>query len=275
MNMDIRPASDYPMPDLLYLLNLSFENYIVPINFNLIQLLTMLRKDNIDLFASRVLVNEGEPAGVALIARRGWTSRLAAMGIVKAMRGQGAGRWLLENVIQDARSRHEREMMLEVIEQNTNAVNLYRTCGFESVRRLVGMVREHAVEPAKATALEEIDLREAGRLVSLYGLPDLPWQLSGETIALLNPPARAYHRDGAYVVLSSPEADHVVLWSVLVEPQARGRYRGLEILRAVIAQHPEKTWHIPAIFPEEFERLFERAGFEREEISQWQMRLKL
>ncbi len=274
MELDIRPASDYPLPELLHVLNLSFESYIVPINFNLIQFLTMLRKDNIDLFASRVLVSDGEPAGVALIARRGWTSRLAAMGIVKEQRGQGAGQWLMEKVIYEARERHDHEMQLEVIEQNEYAVRLYRRCGFESVRRLVGMVRAHANETGDHP-LEELDLREAGRLVSHFGLPDLPWQLSGETLALLTPPARAYRMDQAYAVVSSPEADHVVLWSLLVEPQARGSYRGLNMLKAVMAHHPGKTWHIPAIFPQEFERLFERAGFEREEISQWQMRLRL
>ena len=274
MDLDIRPASDYPLPELLHVLNLSFENYIVPINFNLIQFITMLRKDNIDLFSSRVLVAEGEPAGIALIARRGWTSRLAAMGIVKEQRGQRAGGWLMENIIQEARERHDRELHLEVIEQNEYAVRLYQRCGFESMRRLVGMVRPHASE-ATGYPLEELDLREAGRLVSQFGLPDLPWQLSGETLALLTPPARAYHFDQAYAVISSPEADHVVVWSVLVAPQARGSYRGLKMLKAVMAQHPGKTWHIPAIFPQEFERLFERAGFEREEISQWQMGLKL
>jgi hypothetical protein len=40
MTLDIRPASDYPLPDLTQLLNLSFENYLVPVTFNLLQFLT-------------------------------------------------------------------------------------------------------------------------------------------------------------------------------------------------------------------------------------------
>jgi hypothetical protein len=32
---------------------------------------------------------------------------------------------------------------------------------------------------------------------------------------------------------------------------------------------------MPAILPEEFGKVFERAGFEREELSQWQMKLDL
>jgi GNAT superfamily N-acetyltransferase len=274
MPLDLKPASDYPLPDLLYLLNLSFEEYLVPVTFNLVQFLTMLRKDSIDLYASRVLVQEGEPIGIGLIARRGWTSRLAAMGIVKEARGIGAGMWFMQKLIQDARDRHEHEMLLEVIEQNEPAVRLYRNCGFQAVRRLIGLICRNAAYHL-ADALEEIDLREAGRAISQHGLADLPWQLNGETIMNLNPPARAYRNDGAYAVMSSPDAEHVVIWSVLVEPEARGNGLGADMVKRVMAKHPGKTWHVSAILPEELGFVFERAGFEREELSQWQMRLSL
>jgi ribosomal protein S18 acetylase RimI-like enzyme len=274
MNLDLRPASDYALPELTQLLNLSFEGYLVPIDFNLVQFLTMLRKDSIDLFTSRVLIIEDEPSGIALIARRGWSSRLAAMGILEDKRGLGAGQWLLEKLIQEAHDRQDREMFLEVIEQNEYAVRLYRRCGFQNVRRLIGLACEHAIENQVHT-LEEIDLREAGRLISQYGLSDLPWQLDGETIAHLTPPARAYRKGQTYMVTSNPEADHVVIWSLLVEPSARGNRLGPDMLKNVMANYPGKTWHVPAIFPEEFGNIFERAGFEREDISQWQMRLAL
>jgi hypothetical protein len=42
-----------------------------------------------------------------------------------------------------------------------------------------------------------------------------------------------------------------------------------------MAHYAGKTWHVPAIWPEEFGPLFERAGFQREELSQWQMKLSL
>jgi GNAT superfamily N-acetyltransferase len=79
----------------------------------------------------------------------------------------------------------------------------------------------------------------------------------------------------AYVVISNTEAEHVVIWSLLVEPEARGNGLGIEMLKYVMAHHPGKTWHVPAIFPEEMRKVFERAGFEKEKLSQWQMRLKL
>jgi hypothetical protein len=66
-----------------------------------------------------------------------------------------------------------------------------------------------------------------------------------------------------------------VIWSLLVEPAARGKDLGVDMLQRVIASHPGKTWHVPAIFPEEFGKIFERAGFKREELTQWQMKLRL
>ena len=96
-----------------------------------------------------------------------------------------------------------------------------------------------------------------------------------QSISQMNPPARAYRKGLAYVALSNPDAERVVIWSLLVEKEARGKRLGTDILKSVIAHHRGKTWHVPAIFPEEFESVFTEAGFEREELSQWQMRLSL
>jgi GNAT superfamily N-acetyltransferase len=274
MDFDVKPASDYPLPDLTQLLNLSFENYLVPIAFNFNQFLTMIRKDSVDLSASRVLLADGQPSGIALIARRGWTSRLAAMGIVQSLRGKRAGTWFMQKLIEEARERNDCEMLLEVIEQNEYAVRLYQQCGFQTVRRLIGLQRQKASETT-ALSLEEMDLLTAGRFISQYGLVDLPWQLAGETIAHMNPPVRAYGNQQACVVISNPNAEHVVIWSVVVEPVARGHALGAETLKLVIAQFPERTWHVPAILPEELGQVFERIGFERETLSQWQMKLSL
>ena len=273
MNFDTVPASNFPLSDLVKFLNQGFEDYFVPIQFNTETFLTMLRKDGTDLTTSRVLLVEEQPCGIALIARRGWTSRLAAMGIAREARGKGVGSWFMEELINEARQRGEHEMVLEVIEQNEAAVRLYQKSGFDAVRRLFGFTRNgKTTQESEKNNLQEIDLREMSRLISQHGLSDLPWQLSGESIAQMNPPARAYQKGQAYIVLSNPAAEHVVIWSVLVEPNARGNRLGTDMLKNVMANHTGKTWHVPAIFPEEFIRVFERAGFEQEKLSQWQMR---
>lgn len=275
MTFTSNPASDYSNVELVEILNRGFESYSVPITFHVTAFLNMVRKDGIDLTSSRVLLHDDEPMGIALIARRGWTSRLAAMGIAREYRGMGAGSWFMKQMIHEARQRGEREMLLEVIEQNEPAVRLYKTCGFETVRRLIGLLRKDAVEDPAAGQLEEIDILSVAGLITQYGLPDLPWQLSGQSLAQTNPPARGYCKGKAYVVISNPEANDVVIWSLLVEPSARGNGLGTEMLKTVMATHPHKTWHIPALLPEELGVVYERAGFVREELSQWQMKLRL
>jgi GNAT superfamily N-acetyltransferase len=274
MEFNTRSATDYPLPELIEILNRGFKDYFVPIQFNISQFTTMLRKDSIDLDSSRVLLIDGETSGIALIARRGWVSRLAAMGISQPMRGKGAGSWFMDKLIQESRQRGDHQMELEVIEQNENAVRLYKKCGFQIERRLVGFIYENPAENG-SSSLEEVDLREVGHIISLHGLPDLPWQLSGETIAHMNPPVRAYRKGQAYAVISNPDVEHVVICSLLVYPEARGNGLGLDMLKSLISLHNGKTWHVPAILPEELGKVYESAGFMKEKLSQWQMRLSL
>ncbi len=279
-SFSLKPASEFSISQLADLFTHSFEGYFVPVNITESALLTMLRRDSIDLSASRVLLKEDEPIGMALIARRGWTSRLAAMGIISAARNGGAGTWTMDHLIQDARARGDKEMVLEVIEQNMAGVKLYQKVGFKTIRRLVGYKLENpsiAQNGGRSgvNGLVEIDIRELARLVTYHGLKDLPWQLSGVTISHHTPPSRAFRLNDAYCLISDPEAEHVVISSVLVKARSRGAGLSPILMRAVFSRFPNKIWHIPAIYPEEMSVIFEQIGMKREEISQWQMFLTL
>lgn len=269
-----KPASGIPFSQLAELLTSGFEGYFVPIHITEAVLLTMMRRDSIDLSASRVLIKDDEPIGVALIARRGWASRLAAMGIVSQARNGGAGTWAMEHLIEEARVRGDKEMVLEVIEQNTAGVKLYQKVGFKIIRRLVGYKLENP-QVESQEELQEIDIREIARLVSYHGLKDLPWQLSGVAIAHHTPPARAFRLNDAYCLISNPEVEHVSISSVLVKTDSRGAGLGAVLMRAVFFRFPNKIWHVPAIYPEEICAVFDQVGMKREEISQWQMLLEL
>jgi ribosomal protein S18 acetylase RimI-like enzyme len=278
-SFSLKSASEIPIPQLVDLVNRGFEGYFVPININEADLFTMLRRDSIDLSASRVLIKDDEPIGLALIARRGWTSRLAAMGIVSQARNGGAGTWMMEHLIEEARARREKEMVLEVIEQNTAGVKLYQKVGFKTIRRLVGYKLKNPPIAqggrSDINGLVEIDIRELARLVTYHGLKDLPWQLSGVTISHHMPPSRAFRLNDAYCLISDPEAERVVISSVLVKARSRGAGLSPILMRAVFSRFPNKVWHVPAIYPEEICAVFDQVGMKREEISQWQMSLKL
>lgn len=273
--LSLKPASDYAIPFLADLMTRGFEGYIVPVNITDAILHTMIRRDGIDLTASRVLLRDDEPVGVAFIARRGWTSRLAAFGITSNARSGGVGTWAMEQLLEEARSRGEKEMLLEVIEQNIAGVKLYEKIGFTKMRRLIGFKLDTTQTlPEDSSAedeLEEIDIREVARQVTYHGMKDLPWQLSGTSIMQHTPPSRAFRLNDAYCLISNPEATDVAIQSVLVKARSRGAGLSAVVMRALFAKFPNKVWHVSPIYPEEMGFIFEHVGMERESLSQWQM----
>jgi ribosomal protein S18 acetylase RimI-like enzyme len=274
MNLELTPVSSHGLAETAGVLNRGFADYLVPIQFNEAALLHSVRQDGIDLASSRVVLCDGKAVGAALIAHRGWTSRLAGMALVPEARFQGIGRWCVGQLLDEARARGERRMVLEVIEQNIPAVRSYKGCGFRTQRRLVGYV---ALEPSGIADddLEEIDLYHVARLVTACGLPDLPWQISGESLAQAGPPNWAYRLGAAYVTISNPDETQIAIRSLLVKPDGRGQGQATRLLHAVMAAHPGKTWRVPALCPEEVGGVFEHAGFELDSLSQLQMTIDL
>lgn len=270
MTISLIPASDFPIPILADLMTRSFEGYFVPVSITDMALHAMIRRDGIDLTASRVLMKDDDQIGIAFIARRGWTSRLAAMGITSDARSGGVGTWAMEKLIEEAKARGEKEMVLEVIEQNTAGVKLYEKVGFTKVRRLVGYKLEHP-QSESAHNLEEIDIRDLARQVTYHGIKDLPWQLSGTSIVQHTPPSRAFRLNDAYCLISNPDATDVAISSVLVKARSRGAGLSGVLLRALFAKFPNKIWHVSPIYPEEMGFIFEQVGMVRESLSQWQM----
>jgi hypothetical protein len=173
-------------------------------------------------------------------------------------------------LLDEAKARGERTMVLEVIEQNEPAVKLYEGCGFSKVRRLTGHGGKPAT-PAASAALEEIDVRDLARMVAEHGLADLPWQLAAETIAQATPPAVAYRLGPSALLLSNPAADLIAIRAIVTERAARGRGHSLALLHAVMAKHPGKEWRASAVYPEEMGGTFTAAGLARTPLSQWQM----
>lgn len=270
--LDCQAASEFALADVADMLTRSFEGYFIPIVMDEAHLLTMIRLHSVDLSASRVVTADAAPAGIALMARRGWACRVAGMGVYSGWRGLGLGRFLMQRLVEEAVSRRDHEMVLEVIEQNDPAIRLYESVGFRKVRRLVSLELD-SYEPGEPDELEEIDIRELGRLVGCRGLPDLPWQLSAETVGQYTAPYRAYRRGAASALISDPALPDVRFAALLSEPSAEGDEQATALVRALVHAHPAKSWHVPAIFPEESVKPLLAAGFHHETLSQWQMAL--
>jgi ribosomal protein S18 acetylase RimI-like enzyme len=274
MDIELKSMLEYSLADTVAISNRAFEGYIVHAEFSVPMVVDMIRCNAIDLGASRVALRGGEPIGFAVIARRGRMCRLAGFAIVPEARGRGVGKWFTERLLEEAKARGERAMALECIEQNTPAVRLYEGCGFRTIRRLVGYTLSQADGGEKA-ALEEVDMREAALRAIQWGLPDLPWQVAGETLAQRSLPDRAYRLGDAFSAITDPSGPAIWLRMIVVKPESRGQGQAARLVRALMSQFPGKKWNVAAVCPEEIGGLFERMGFARESLSQLQMEASL
>lgn len=274
------PAAEFEFSELAALFNDAFNGYVggdvqlTPASFA-----RFVAQEGVDLSLSDIAVLEGKPAAFALIARQGWTSRLAAMGVAKAFQGQGAGNSLLAHSFEQACSRRDRLYVLECIEQNERGVRFYRAAGFNTVRRLFSFRLQPGSSisdidgdaAALAAALKQIDIPAVARYVADFGALDLPWQISGFSLSRLGPPNMAFNLGPAYVVVSSPELDAVAIRSFFVLPDQRSQGYGRRLWQALIARFPERQWLVPAVCPEEYGGFFQNLGFEPDRLSQFQM----
>jgi len=271
-DLELVTASAYPLAALAGLFERCFEDYVVEVRMSAEALAARARVESVDLAASRIVVRDGEPVALALIARRGWTARLAAMGVVKAARRTGVGRFAVERLLDEARARGERRFVLEVVESNVGAVRLYEGAGFRAVRRLVGY-RAAAIAPAP-DALTPCDPVELGRRLALEpGSDDLPWQVAPTSIGQVAPPAAAHGLDGAaFALVSGVSATTVFLGGVLTDPGHRRRGLARRLVGALAALHPGRALSISPVLPEGLAAgFFARTGFEQAALTQLEM----
>lgn len=280
--LELQPAHALTLGELAALFNAAFTGYVGgDVHFTPVALARFLASTNADLDLSQVFLRDAQPVGFSYVARQGWTSRLAAFGVVPTATRQGIGRAAMTQLIALARVRGDRCYELEVIESNTPAVRLYEGLGFTRVRRLVSYKGQppppaDPAASADALALEELDVYAVARLIVQHGAPDLPWQLSGTALARCGPPDVAFTLDGAYAVISNPAAETMTLRALLVPQELRRQGRATRLLTALFARYPGKTWALPALYPEAIGAgLAARFGFQRQPITQFQMRLPL
>lgn len=269
-DVTLASALNAPFPVLAEAMARGFEGYFVPIPSDPGVFAARVRQEQIDLASSLVALGAaGEAVGLALVARRGTTDRVAAMGVALPWRGRGVGDALLRRLALDARARGARRLLLEVVEQNAPAVALYGKHGFAVTRRLVG--HEGALPPGDAADLHEWDVEAFADLAARDGDPALPWQLHVATLGALTPPSCAL-RLGPAAALVNTAGEAVVVRGLVVERARRREGHGTRLLRALAARFEGRRLAVPAVVPEGPQDAFLRAaGLERSALSQFEM----
>lgn len=270
-----RPAVEFPSSALAEIMTAGFQGYVVPQAFNAQTFDSRFRRESLDMIASRVIEDCGRPVGLILVARRGWTARIAALAIAPSHRNRGLGRIAMTEAIAHLTNLGDRRLALEVIETNEPALRLYEGLGFVRQRRLVGY-RRLCLERTREGLpdLVEHDPQFIARRIADEGMIDLPWQLSPETLACMAAPARGLALNGCAFAIVEPvgQSECVALRTLYVNRGMRRRGFGNALIEAVAAAYPNCDLVVSACLPEKLaSAFFTHAGFSRTDISQWEM----
>jgi hypothetical protein len=95
-----RPVAECTAAQVANALTRTFEGYVVSVDVSARGYEQRFRPENVDPFSSYVYFREQRPVAIILIARRGWTSRVAAMAVVPEERGRGFGKvWFIASLV--------------------------------------------------------------------------------------------------------------------------------------------------------------------------------
>lgn len=260
--------NSYQLADIL---SHCFEGYLVPFTIDGETFAVRFAAEDMSLNDSRVWTQNGEPKALAIISRRGQTSRLAAFAIRPELRGQGFGRQFMQQLIDEARERGDRSMWLEVIVGNDSGLALYERMGFVRQQTLVGFNAVSAALFTQTGELQEIDpLVMANKMMTDTSLR-LPWLSAPETLYKL--PGKAFVlNDVAYaMVATAPQGYRVRM--LYVDPAARGQGMAKKLL-TLLRERFSGLYTATAI-PEPVAPVFLSSGYRQDPVTQYEMLLKL
>ncbi|CCJ72927.1 FIG00553526: hypothetical protein [Cronobacter condimenti 1330] len=167
------PAWHWSSEALAAMLCRCFDGYLVPFQLDGAAFAHRFGAENVCLNASRIWLEADNVVALALIARRGWRSRLAAFAIHPDWRGKGVGKTLMMQLLDEAHERGDKSMTLEVIVGNDAGQGLYERVGFVCQRTLVGFQAHSPAAFVETQALVPCDPHEVAQRMASQA-DDLP-----------------------------------------------------------------------------------------------------
>ncbi|GGJ28697.1 GNAT family N-acetyltransferase [Deinococcus roseus] len=271
MTFTLHPATTFTLEQLNDIFVGSFQGYFVPIPSDLKTFTYRLRSEHIDLSESLVALVDGKPAGISLTARRVGRTRLAGLGVYPEHRKHGLGQKLTEAFLQPALERQD-EVLLECFQVNVGALQLYHKLGFEIQRSLLGYTG--SVSPTAHADLKALSLQEAVAFVREQTEPDLPWQISPDTLISLPPTAQAYRLQDSVAIVSQA-GEQLYLRSLVTHKESRHQRQATRLLQAISSKTGIQQWQAIPVFPETLIRpLAEKLGWQPSNLQQFEMVLQ-
>lgn len=171
--MEIKNLENIDLEKLVAVINLSFSDYIVPLQLNLEMLKSKIKAEDIKLELSVGVFDGEEMLGCMLhglrAAEEGLTVYNGATGVIPAHRGKGLVRKMYEYLLPELKKLAVKKMVLEVITGNHSAIKAYEKMGY-SVDRTLDCYRGkiQARRNKLVSTLKEIDPVDWSELVPFW-----------------------------------------------------------------------------------------------------------
>jgi ribosomal protein S18 acetylase RimI-like enzyme len=179
VTIDIRSARSLSPGERVDLFNAAYADYFIPFRLDEAALDAMTKTFDLDVEASRVALDDGEPVGFGNLGLRGDQAWIGGVGVVVPARRQGIAEVLMRALHDEAAARGVTNVWLEVMEQNDAAYRLYEKLGYRTVRE-VEVWSLPAGEP-DGTAREVPGGQARTRVRALRREPE-PWQRADGTL---------------------------------------------------------------------------------------------
>ena len=166
-------ASHYTFDQLAKIYSDTRKDYVVPMPMNGKRLATYVQNYDVDLWASIVSLDSEtkQPTGIGMLGirdNRGWITRL---GVMSNLRRRKTGRFLMEQLLDQARKHQLDKIQLEVIKDNDPAHRLFHKFGFKDTRELLIIRRAPVPLDPKLkisdTSVEPLSLSDSDVLIHL------------------------------------------------------------------------------------------------------------
>jgi ribosomal protein S18 acetylase RimI-like enzyme len=253
-----------------------FSGYVVPMNVTVPSLQLRIEHDHVDLDESFVYFDGKKPACILLIGRRGDLSRVGAIGMGRTIRGRGFGRSIMLNAIEAAKGRGDRKLILEVINTNERARDLYLSLGFVITRKLVGFGRSRRLAAPDVAPAKESDLKTAAAMLAKFADTGLSWQTDPRNFERARPPLRGFALDDKAAVLLDDSGKDIRLLGLAVDPAHRRQGFGRSLTDALAARYPGRRLFIIENVPEGLlDRFMRRIGWRKSSLTQSEMAIDL
>ena len=257
-NFAIRSAAEASYQERAVCMNAAFSDYNVPLQVDADGLARMDALYDVDVEASVVAEAQGRLVGHALLSRRGDRGWISAVGTVPEARRSGVAREMMLALIAAGRRLGLRELVLEVISENTRARSLYTELGFAEVRELLAW--RFAADADPLPIPPELLSRVASESVLPYFEDwhrEPPcWQRDLPTLRRMVGRTHAYTLDldgrpAAYCI-TADRADSVAILDAGINPDFGAVRAGRPLLQALSRLYPGRSlaiMNVPADDP--------------------------